>query len=594
MAMFRACAALVLVAAGCAPPMQGASVHAGTPLDPGRVAEAGPLLLGESQPIEPGRFTGALHGKLPAFRVESFGGTVLDIDLWGTGAVLFVQGPLPGPDGDDLGPAPVVAESGARYELGAHLTGVRLDAPGVYRVVVADRTALDSGGPLLHPFTLSATCTSGVACERAVLKSWHEGFSPGGSVYPYITVEEQFGVSTRLWRQPRGRLLHAEIMAAMERPKTRGTFPLFPLGNPILSEYLNLSDLEVATPPPQHITGELFDLLGACDLPRPHPTPVTGAYTSGNFPDLSLTRCQVSNSVRLASILNSLAYTNYGVDGEGSWVAYLGQRHATPPALVHALMDAGHRIELIDERSHVQTTTLLVDGKEVFWPIWVDTGLILEEGGTRLRMPVGRSRVVWRISGPDVNARVALAIRNGGLQFVPELDRPPGWVGRRVAALSTDPAAVVESFRAAAHYVPRDRDRRSNANLSLGTSSDAAAAVRRWVWGDPDASLPFPLLRFRRADDELMDSMPTSPIERRMLDLPHDHDDWNVAGWPTDRWTNRDAARRLYNMSPFAVDSPMLDLFPPTARRGLCLLERSAGHIPSPGCRSITNVRDVR
>jgi hypothetical protein len=558
------------------------------------VAEVGPLLLGESQPVEPARFTAALRGKLPAFRVESFGGTVLDIDLWGAQAVLFVQGPLPGADGDDLGPAPLVARAGAQYDVAAHLTGLRLNAPGVYRVIVADRKALDSGGPLLHPFTLTATCTSGLACERPVLQTWRGLFKAERSA-PGYGEEDPYGLADQAWRTPRGQLTHAASLSGVATLYRTDLFPVFKLRADTLVEFMNVSDIDGGALPKRRVTGELRDILGPCDVTRPHPVPVHGPYAAGNFPDLSLTRCQVAHSVRLTSLLNSLA--NLDLDsGRGlAWVRYGGQKYDSVEQLMSALMDAGHRIELVDERSHAQTTTISVDGAELFWPMWISTGLRLKGHDGPLRMPVTRSRVVWRISGPDVNARIALGMDGQhNLMFVPELDRPPGWVGRRIAAVSTDPSAVIESFRAAAHHVRQVPRVRTGAGPVLGTSSDVSAAVRRWVWGDPDETLPFPLLQ--RRDLYIPDSFvgPPEPRDWSMLDLPHDRDDSKVARWSTDALTNRAAARRLCNMSPFEVDSPMLDLFPPSVRHGLCVLEQRPGSEPSPACRSIMTAGAVR
>jgi hypothetical protein len=594
MATLPALAALLAVAAGCAPDIDGAQQWAGAPFGADRVVEMGPLQLGESQAVEP--LAGALRGKLPGFRVESFGGTELDIDLWGAQATLFVQGPLPGPDGDDLGPAPIIAEAGAEYDAGAHLKGVRLATPGVYRVVVADRAALATGGPLERPLTLSARCTSGLACEHPFLRSPPASLGKYPSVYGVAAYAAQDAVTLAMqWRTPTGQLGYAKAMAAYAAWTKTSESPVSEVHSLFLSTLLNLSDLDGTGPPAQPLGGDLTQLLGACDLLRPHPVPVSGPYAVGSFPDLGLTRCQVARSVRLAAVLNSLALYGRAEPYPLSDVRYRGGIFSQVHELVSALLEAGHRIELIEERSLARATTVSVDGKEVFWPVWMNTGFVLGNG-KELRMPLGRSRIVWRISGPDVNARIALGCRSGLAEFVPQLDRPPGWVGRRPAEVSTDPALVVESFRAATHYMTRDHEPPQTPRMShsFGTSSDAAAALRRGVFDEVDDTLPFPLLRTRNADRHLPPNTLIDPIDRRLADMPHDYDASKKPGWSTDQKTNRDGLRRLYNMMPFATDSAMLDVFPPSVRRGMCVLEGNAGQPVSSACRSIMHESDLR
>ena len=57
-----------------------------------------------------------------------------------------------------------------------------------------------------------------------------------------------------------------------------------------------------------------------------------------------------------------------------------------------------------------------------------------------------------------------------------------------------------------------------------------------------------------------------------MAALPHDSDDSYRADWQRDANANRHALERLYNMMPFDLDSPLLDLFPSRLRREMCQL----------------------
>jgi hypothetical protein len=603
-AMVRLCARmasmLALVACGSVAPSSPSLP--GDALSPGRVVEVGALWLGETQTVRPPQGGGA--GKLPAFRVESFGGVVLDIDAWGEGAVLVVQGPLPGIDGDGAGSdaVDVVARAGAGVGSPVvHLTDVRLTTPGVYRVVVADQRALAERGPIQHEFALSARCTAGLRCERdfmrpeelnaamtrdRVFEQLELSLDPARSKDP---ATRRIGRALGLLAGISGSVAAAQevaIMAALPRGSRRGKFkfaaamarlpsyPLLPVRGGSLPSYMDLLEVRTEGPEPL-VEGNLVTLLGECDVRREHPVPTFGQYSIGNFPDLSLTPCEVSGSVRFAYILNSLATYAFAA-GWRAKISYRGRVYDNPAALVGALLDAGHHVELRETRSNVQLTTLSVGGKDMFWPLWIETGLKLDPGEVA-RVPMARSRVEWRISGPDVNARIGFGMHPGGTRFDALVDRPPAWVGYRVAAATTSAADVVESLRVAARYLDRDRsDRvRWGGDIVLGTGSDTAAVFLRSVWGyQDDAALPFPLLRGRR-----MDNLPYNGGSGEqevmaivMAALPHDSDDSSRADWQRDANANRHALERLYNMMPFDLDSPLLDLFPSRLRREMCQL----------------------
>jgi hypothetical protein len=624
--IYSVCCALAIVQAACAPMAEPPRSWRGDPFADDRIFAAGPLLLGESQTVLPPR--GAGEGKLPAYRVESFGRTVIEVDAWGPGVVLIVQGPLPGVDGDGYGRPPIVAHSGAtRLEPSAHLSQVRLASPGVYRVVVAEQRALAERGSLTGPITLTSRCTSGLGCERESLsleqvashmladgtlhdrslgKALVAGFVPvtagvtlGGSAVPVVSAIYYRALSSyqhHPTRAPKGRFLHTLWLVHGGRRDRSGVYPLVRMQRQILPAYLNLLDADEDTDRPvPPVQGELAALLGACDVPRSHPVVVRGRYSIGNQPDLSLTPCQVAGSHRFAGILNALALN----DSDGampSEVTYRRRVYRSPDQLVGALLDAGHQIELLEVRSNVQLTTLTVAGKDVFWPLWLQSGLSMGSD-SGLRMPLARSQIVWRIAGPDLSARVAFIVRQGGARFAPLTERAPGWVGHRVTALSTSPADVTESFRVAALYLSRDRtDSKRPAAFPVakhGTSSDAAALLLRAVWGyESDAALPFPLLRSRQSD--LMPPLRAETMEQAaMADLlaalPHDGDDALVKGWRYDARANREGLRRMRNMVPIELDAPMMELFPPQFRVNLCRLE----DVPSPVCRSIMNAAPV-
>jgi len=126
--------------------------------------EAGPARLDGSLDV-------ALDHRVPAYRVESFGGTKLTIDVKGRSngdAYVIVEGPLAG-DGDRIaiGAGAVVGEdddSGngrdARLEL-------ELAQPGVYRILTGTYDSLGAGGAATGSLTLSVKC--GGTCSRPMV-----------------------------------------------------------------------------------------------------------------------------------------------------------------------------------------------------------------------------------------------------------------------------------------------------------------------------------------------------------------------------------------------------------------------------------------
>jgi hypothetical protein len=559
-----------------------------------RVAEQGPLFLGETRTIAPP--VGRELGKLPAYRVESFGAVELDLDLWGPEATLIVAGPLPGPDGDDPGAPPVVAQATELgHGFGVHMH-VALPLSGVYRVVVASREAL-MGGPLAGRYTLASRCTSGLGCTR-----------PAMSQYSVIRVMRQAGLfgSNAFQNRSESRTLMRGSAPERFRQAVSTAFmsyvfvnaeqaPMLSLRTPLLPSYLDAVD--IASPADSAVNGELADLLGKCDLPRPSPQPIALGFAIGNFPDRSLTRCQVAHSTRLASILTSLALHEHDVTP--SRVSYRGRAYTAPEALVGALLDNGHAIELLDERVYTQMTALTRGDKDVFWPVWIDTSIAAFNGST-LEVPAGRSQIVWRIDGPDVRAHVMFFLGGDGARFQPKVERLPAWTGRRVAKTTSIPGEITASVHMAASYLRRNQRERTalgagNRDEQLGGCNDASAAMLRSLWDSSDASLPFPLLR--RDESPVRSQLEASAMDVMLGDaiatLPHDAQAVTAPLWSRDASVNRDAVRRTFGMLPHELDSPLLDQFPSVLREQMCWVAReSTGRIP-PACGLILSGSSV-
>ena len=222
-------------------------------------------------------------------------------------------------------------------------------------------------------------------------------------------------------------------------------------------------------------------------------------------------------------------------------MTYRGAALQTPGELAQALLDAGHTIEARNERTYANFLSLTFGDVNVRWPVWLDTGATLPSGDN-LVVPMGHSHHAWRISGPDVNARVMFYLGISGAAFFAQTDVRPAWTGETLAPASNDVAAT---FDWAARYLARNRAERTTVAAGLpadgygyvGVCNDSNAVIEYATLGTITA---FPLLRAASLDTQ-------APLGDGLDDilhtLPHDAD----ALAP-------DAIRRVAAMTPKRCD----------------------------------------
>ena len=119
------------------------------------LVEAGPAPLGGSIEL-------ALEHRVPAFRVESYGGMQLAVELAGRSGAdgyLIVEGPLAN-DGDRIavGGGTVIAEDDDSGDGRNAKLELALAQPGVYRILAGTYESLGGGGEAEGSLTLAIEC----------------------------------------------------------------------------------------------------------------------------------------------------------------------------------------------------------------------------------------------------------------------------------------------------------------------------------------------------------------------------------------------------------------------------------------------------
>ena len=487
--------------------------------------ERGPL------PVDGARSV-VLDGAVLAFRVESYGGTALSIDLRGRGGAdpyVVVEG--------------VDQNDDSRGTLDSHLD-VILPEPGVYRVLVGSYESLALGlAPAGDAIEIDARCTA--ACARPAMSQAQllAQLRDSGQL-DVLLARAEVALGDVVPEPAMRDALVAQLRGIAASPDFDGIdrFPTVPLqGFGQLRPALGLLDAE---PPAEDtvVQGELAELLGPCNATRTPPAPLAQlpGLGYGHFPNLALTDCQVAHAGPLAQVLTSLAA------GNGSVVTYRGTQVRTPGELFAALAADGHTIETRNERTYANFISLTAGDVDVRWPVWIDTGVVLPDGNP-LVIPTGHSHHAWRIEGPVVNTRVMFYLGISGAAFFGQVNTRPGWTGDRASDVRTDAASAVDTADVSAAYLRRIRVERETLAAGmpadgygfLGVCNDSNAVVELATRG---TITTFPLVRAAALDDapSLGDG-----LDAALRQLPHDAD---AAG---DR---DDAIRRILAMTPHDLD----------------------------------------
>jgi hypothetical protein len=481
----------------------------------------------------PDRATVELDHRIPAYRVESYGGTRVAIDVQGDDGYVIVEGPLDG-DRIAIGGGSVAAEdddSGPGRDAHLDLT---LDKPGVYRVLAGTYESLGEGGVAEGKLTVSVACKAKCAREMVDAKTLVKSLQQQPALVEYAKGE----IAALVHDPAVAEQMTTQLQNILRDPSLEGLdrFPTIPL-SAIGALRPALGAIPADAPKPDEVvTGDLMHYLGGCTPDRSLPADVDARLPGikyGQFPSKTLSPCQFAHASRLAQVLTSLAANN------GSSVTYRGQTLKTPRELFAALLASGHTIEVRNERMYANFLSLIAGDRDVRWPVWLDTGIELSDGSS-LTIPVGHSHHAWRITGPQINTRVMFYLGVSGAGFFGQTDQRPEWSG----TIATPAGDVLDTVDAASRYLRRNRIERST--VAQGKPADGYGYVG--VCNDSNATIEyltkgtittFPLLRAKA-----LDSTPAvgDGLDETIRLLPKDADGI------TDQ---RDALRRAVAMQPF-------------------------------------------
>ncbi|MSP71881.1 MAG: hypothetical protein EXR76_06830 [Myxococcales bacterium] len=479
---------LLLSCADTPDPSQGAGLK-----DP-----SAPILTGKADghngPLESGRLTNGervtvdLSDRTLAFRLTSYGQTQVRLSLTATaGAVdpyLILEGPLPSHEGRVVAFHDDVGEKDRSSSLVATLI-----EPGAYRVHATTYALTQDEPSVAGKVTLSYVCEA--ACEAktmslgelivalradvgdATLRSLLES-----TVSTFFTDSEtQAGVISQLDGLLGGTPLEGFPVVALSAIGTAQALlerPEAPVEAPAAETFV-LDELLRERCSPQRST-----------LAPLHPS--VPMLQTGSAPDYSIDDCRLQRAQDLARVLNNLALEN------GSEViARVGAAETsftTVEGVFQALIAAGHRVVVTNDRFFADFLGLSYRGVSVAAPVWLDTGLATTDGGT-LSLPAPHSHHTIRIKGPLVDATLMFYLGvSGGVSFRAVAGERPTWTGGRTLYTydsDADPDTVltlmVTAARLRKRWAEEGRGLPAEGYGQLGVCNDSTAVMEYAVEG---------------------------------------------------------------------------------------------------------------
>jgi hypothetical protein len=197
-----------------------------------------------------------------------------------------------------------------------------------------------------------------------------------------------------------------------------------------------------------------------------------------------------ADSLRLAEVLNRLSL-NPPESAPWYRVVTGGQPVDTPSALMNALTEAGHDLEVRDSRYFANFGDLIYHGRDVLTPFWIDTGITVPGTDRPLLVPVSHSQHEFIVRGPVVNADLSFYFGiDGEAVFRPSVTRDQAWVMGMVAHRYRGAEALEATRLAGAIVRTYDAIKQRHPDLpfggyyALGVCNDVNAMIELKMQGE--------------------------------------------------------------------------------------------------------------
>jgi len=478
--------------------------------------------------VESGRFereTGQISGRVEgsvvqAYRFNAWGDTTIRVTLSSPGVeidpYLAVDGPIPGGTGQ------VVAfnDDGPGDTLDSVLE-VTLTEPGAYRLLVGSYEAFhEQVTTTSGAFELGFTCMQGCQMQQITLAQLLTGLKAelGDEAVRQLI---SGGIASLFPDPTAAAAVAAQLEAVLASPGAVEAFPVLPMN--LLSAVQGIFEApDTAVPQPAAVHFDVAQILTEgctarrAELEQVHPA-VPGLMT-GSIADYSLDDCSLQRAQAFADVLNNLALEN------GSSVTHEGKTYSTIDEVIRALIAAGHKIVVSNDRFFADFMGLSYKGKAVIASAWLDTGIPLPGGGT-LALPSPHTHHTFVVSGPLVNAKIMYYMGvSGGVSFRAVANVRSPFTGLRSSyTIDSDKQAeeVVRLFTLAGKLRRRWADEARNRQLPaegygiLGVCNDSTALLEYALKGTVTIfPLAHPPFEGTPADelDTLLNALPSDAL----------------------------------------------------------------------------------
>lgn len=464
--------------------------------------------------LDDGRREARLDGGVQAWRIRSFGGTKIRIRLTAPDGdvdpYLVVQGPLP--EGLDR----IVAHNDdAGEDTFDSALDVTLDAPGAYRVLAGSYGQFHQRTATPGRVVLDFACLEHCAPPEMGLDELLSALRAEVGEAALRDLLDQ-GIPALFPDADTAATVRAQVDAFLAGA-AGGPFPVVPLDLAGRAQGLFEAPGD-PVPEPAPVEFRLDELLTkGCAPERATLEPVHPAIPGlmrGSPPDYTIDDCTLQRARDFANVLDNLSLDN------GSAVLTGDRRIETVEEAFVALIESGHRVRVENSRYFADFLGLWYRGAAVRAPVWLDTGIPLDDGET-LKIPAPHTHHTIHVEGPLLNATVMYYMGvSGGVSFrAVESPRAP-WTGERVLYTydsADDPDAVVRLMDTAARlrrkWFAEGKDLPALGYGRLGVCNDSTAVLELAVEGTVTI---FPLAH------PPLDTPPRDAIDALLARLPSD------------------------------------------------------------------------